>query len=130
MPTRTRSETVIFEQPFALNGVNGTQPAGAYVVETSEELVPGLPSAAWRWRSSVIHLRSEPDVTRTASIDPRTLDAVLMRDRRPAAARFESQARQAHRVVKKAFLIVARGERNVRMAAQFDPTNATNEKPG
>jgi hypothetical protein len=130
MPMRTRSETVVFEQPFALSGVNGMQPAGAYVVETSEELMPGLPSVAWRWRSTVIHLRSGPDVTRTASVDPGTLDAVLLRDRGPAAARFESQARQAHRAVKKAFLIVARGERNVRMAAEFELTNATSEKHG
>ena len=42
---RTRRETVTFARPFRLRGVDEAQPAGAYTVETDEELVVRLERA-------------------------------------------------------------------------------------
>src|SRR5437763_2660567 len=37
MTSRTTRKTVTFRQPFALRGVDGTQPPGAYDIDTDEE---------------------------------------------------------------------------------------------
>ena len=40
MATRTSGKTVTFRHPFKLTGADDLQPAGPYVVETDEEMLP------------------------------------------------------------------------------------------
>ncbi|MBB3268362.1 MULTISPECIES: hypothetical protein [Azospirillum] len=56
MLTRTSRRTVTFSHPFLLEGIDGVQPAGAYIVETDEELVDGLSFPAYRRVATVILL--------------------------------------------------------------------------
>ena len=53
---RTHGRTVIFLRPFALRGVDGVQPPGAYTVETEEELIEGLSFPAYRRKATVMLL--------------------------------------------------------------------------
>ena len=56
MTLRTKRETVTFAHPFTVGGVDGTQPAGAYTVETDEEAIEGLSFLAYRRVATVIFL--------------------------------------------------------------------------
>ncbi len=60
MDWRTSRRTVTFARPFLLRGIGGEQPAGTYLVETDEELIPGLSSLAWRRVASLMFLPSRP----------------------------------------------------------------------
>src|SRR5689334_20143201 len=46
--TRTTYQTVTFTRPFSLSGLDGAQPAGAYTVETDDELLQTLSFPAHR----------------------------------------------------------------------------------
>jgi hypothetical protein len=70
MVTRTRSEQVVFRRPFLLSGFDSLQPAGAYIVDTEEELLD-VPT--------VIQL-SRAGATEYLPIDPIELHEALMRD--------------------------------------------------
>jgi hypothetical protein len=83
MDRRTSREAVTFARQFALRGIDGEQPAGTYLVETDEELVPGLSFLAWRRVATVMLLPSRPGGPvpgRIATIDPLELEAALARD--------------------------------------------------
>lgn len=72
-----------FGRPFSLGGFDEVLPAGAYTVETDEELLDGLSFSAYRRVSTVIHLLKSscaPGQSRFLTIDPNELDAALMRD--------------------------------------------------
>lgn len=89
MTMRTRKETVTFERPFALSGLDGIRPAGVYDVETDEMLVEGVSFPAYRRLATWIRVPMKPDrpwVTEILNVDPKELDAALMRDAAPAAA--------------------------------------------
>ena len=45
---RTSRKRVTFRRPFSLSGIDEVQPAGTYMVETSEELIEGLSFPVWR----------------------------------------------------------------------------------
>jgi hypothetical protein len=84
---RTRSETVIFLRPFVMTGLEGTQPAGRYTVETDEELLPTLSSTAYRRLVTWFRLPAiqpdgctAPGRTQVVAIDPIELEAALARD--------------------------------------------------
>lgn len=79
MTMRTTRKTVTFTRPFHLCGIDGLQPAGAYDVDTDEELIEDLSFAAWRRVATMIHLR-RAGVTQVYRIDPVHLDASLLRD--------------------------------------------------
>ena len=86
MTTRTSKKTVIFRRPFVLGGFDEGLPAGAYSVETDEELLEGISFPAYRRVLTVIHLQAKsghPGLTRALTIDPNELDAALERDRAP-----------------------------------------------
>jgi len=86
MTTRTSKKTVIFRRPFVLGGFDEVLPAGAYSVETDEELLEGISFPAYRRVFTVIHLQAKsghPGLTRALTIDPNELDAALERDRAP-----------------------------------------------
>lgn len=48
MTTRTSKRTVVFRRPFVLGGFDEVLPAGAYNVETDEELLEGISFPAYR----------------------------------------------------------------------------------
>ena len=71
MPNRMHRETMVFRRPFRLRGWSEAQPAGAYVVETEEELIEGLSFAAYHRVSTTITREVLPGATRqTISVDP------------------------------------------------------------
>ena len=83
MDRRTSRRTVTFARPFSLRGIDGEQPAGTYLVETDEELIPGLSFLAWRRVATVMFLPSragDPVLGRIATIDPLELEAARARD--------------------------------------------------
>ncbi|HEX8168642.1 MAG TPA: hypothetical protein VF601_23010 [Beijerinckiaceae bacterium] len=78
MTLRTRRETVVFAQPFTVDGVDGAQPAGAYTVETDEEAIEGLSFLAWRRVATVIVLpvrHGGRGSFQSVPVDPRVLEA-------------------------------------------------------
>ena len=80
---RTISKTVTFRKPFVLGGLDEALPAGAYTVETDEELLDTVSFTAYRRVLTLIHLPANPGnpgLTRTVTIDPNELDAALTRD--------------------------------------------------
>jgi len=86
MTIRTSRKTVTFKRPFVLGGLDETLPAGAYSVETDEELLEGISFPAYRRTRTVVHLHARPGhpgLTRALTIDPNELDAALERDAAP-----------------------------------------------
>ena len=78
MTLRTRRETVTFAQPFTVPGADGTQPAGAYTVETDEEAIEGLSFLAWRRIATVIVLpvpHGGAGSFQAVTVDPHLLEA-------------------------------------------------------
>ena len=73
---RTISTQVTFTQPFRLDGVEGMQPAGTYIVETEEELLQSVSFPVWQRVASVILLPRQAAV----AIDPAALAAALAQD--------------------------------------------------
>jgi hypothetical protein len=83
MTIRTRKRTVTFRRPFVLGGIDEELPAGAYDVETDEELLEGISFPAYRRISTLIYLDSNPDhpgLKQMLTIDLNELDAALTRD--------------------------------------------------
>ncbi len=97
MTTRTSKKTVTFRRPFVLGGLDEVLPAGAYSVETDEELLEGISFPAYRRILTVIHLHARsghPGLTRALTIDPNELDAALERDQAPKDAPVGRDAHQ------------------------------------
>ncbi len=87
MTIRTSTKTVTFMKPFVLDGFDEELPAGAYRVETDEELLEGISFPAYRRVMTLIHLHEKPGCpgfAETMTIDPNELDAALLRDRTSA----------------------------------------------
>ncbi|MGH9808902.1 MAG: hypothetical protein ACRD9W_16910, partial [Terriglobia bacterium] len=87
MTVRTRAETVVFDRPFVLTGLDGAQPAGRYTVETDEEMLPTLSLTAYRRLATWFRLPAlVPDArlaggrAQVAAVDPVELAAALARD--------------------------------------------------
>ncbi|MBI3453854.1 MAG: hypothetical protein HY057_13675 [Rhodospirillales bacterium] len=75
-----------FGRPFLLDRFDAVLPAGAYSVETDEELLEGISFPAYRRVLTVIHLHPDPDhpgLMQTLTIDPNDLDAALKHDQSP-----------------------------------------------
>ena len=83
MTTRTRTQTMTFRRPFVLAGFDEALPAGAYDVETDEELLEGVSFLAYRRVLTVLHLHpqpGQPGVTQSLTVDGAGLEAALRRD--------------------------------------------------
>src|SRR4029453_2435104 len=79
MTMRTSRKTVTLRRPFSLSGLDEMQPAGAYTVETNEELLESLSFPAWRRTATVILLRPQTGAVglgQDLEIDPAELEAV------------------------------------------------------
>src|SRR4030081_688041 len=54
MTTRSRRETVTFQHPFRIKGIDRLLPAGGYEVLTDEEMIEGLSFASFRRVATMI----------------------------------------------------------------------------
>jgi hypothetical protein len=86
------TKTVTFRHPFTIEGLDGWQPAGSYVIEMEEELIQALSFPAWRRLHTAIRFPQRPGASVTqqvAPVDPAAIDAALAADAAagwPAAA--------------------------------------------
>ncbi len=82
MTTRSRLEEVVFRHPFRLPGWTESQPAGAYSVETEEELLEALSFPAWRRVATILTRRPGRGVRVIEGfiVDPGSLAAALAAD--------------------------------------------------
>lgn len=97
MTRRTSKSTVTFSKPFVLGGFDEVLPAGAYDVETDEELLEGISFPVYRrlLTNIQLHARSgHPGLTETLTIDPNELDAALKRDQAPEYVSVDPEANQ------------------------------------
>lgn len=72
MLTRTNRATVLFSDPFWLEGVGRVLPAGSYDVVTEEELIEGLSFPAYRRLSTMMLVPGQ--ASRAASVEMLTID--------------------------------------------------------
>ncbi len=80
MSTRTTRRVVTFARPFELSVIEGMQPAGAYTVETEEELLQDVSFPAHRRTATVLHLQAAPGsaaLAHSVMVDPAELEAAL-----------------------------------------------------
>jgi hypothetical protein len=83
MSLRTTSRTITFARPFSLDGLDETQPAGSYTVQTDEEPIEGLSFLAYRRVATVIFLPLSHRGTgsfQAIPVTPEALEAALALD--------------------------------------------------
>lgn len=80
---RTTHKTVTFRHPFAISGLDGTQPPGDYEVVTDEEQISGLSFIAWRRVGTSLRLPAldiQSALQQWVSISPHDLADALRAD--------------------------------------------------
>jgi hypothetical protein len=60
MTTRSRRETITFQHPFRIRGIDRLLPPGAYEVITDEEMIEGLSFASFRRVATMIMVPAAP----------------------------------------------------------------------
>jgi len=84
MMTRTRRQSIVFNRPFLIKGIDRLLPSGAYEVVTDEELIEGLSFPAYRRVSTMIFVPAQSQNPSSSiemlTIDPRELQAARDRD--------------------------------------------------
>src|SRR5579859_154123 len=60
MTTRSRRETITFQHPFRIKGIDRSLPPGDYEVITDEEMIEGLSFAAYRRVATMIVVPAAP----------------------------------------------------------------------
>jgi hypothetical protein len=83
MNLRTTSGTITFARPFLLVGLEESQPAGTYTIQTDEEPIEGLSFLACRRIATVIFLplgQGGSGSFQAISVTPEALDAAQARD--------------------------------------------------
>jgi hypothetical protein len=63
MTIRSRHETITFEHPFTIKGIDRLLPPGTYGVITDEEMIEGLSFAAFRRVATAIMVPAAPPRT-------------------------------------------------------------------
>ncbi|EYD76336.1 hypothetical protein Rumeso_02094 [Rubellimicrobium mesophilum DSM 19309] len=84
MSSRTTRRTVTFARPCRIAGYEDHLPAGEYQVDVDEELLEGLSFEAYRRTGTYLLVGSQAGGRGSAEmrpIDPRDLEAALVRDR-------------------------------------------------
>lgn len=80
---RTTEQVVTFFNTFCFSCLDEQLPAGDYKIQTDEELIQGLSFVSFRRIDTIIYLRGKhgmPEETRSLSIDPDELNALLKKD--------------------------------------------------
>ncbi len=83
MMERTTTTTAVFQLPFMLGTGEGPFPAGTYIIETEEELIPGLSFQAYRRIRTTMNVPIERGVhtaLQALTIDPKELEKALELD--------------------------------------------------
>ena len=89
MTIRSRRETITFQHPIRIKGIDRSLPAGDYEVITDEEMIEGLSFAAYRRVATMIVVPAAPphsSATEMISIgsvdlsDAQRLDASMSRE--------------------------------------------------
>lgn len=86
MSIRTATTTTVFARPFRLQGYDGVFAAGAYTVETDEQLLDGLSFSSYLRIRTAIHLHRtacQPGEGRVVVIPGVALDEAIALDRTP-----------------------------------------------
>ena len=84
---RTTSKTVTFMHPFSLSETDEVHPAGAYTVETDEELLQASSTPAYRRIATLLRLERTMGTVQTQILEtnPVELAGALARDAQPDA---------------------------------------------
>lgn len=83
MTERTTTRSVVFRHSFVLGAGEGPYPAGTYLIETDEELIPGLSFQAYRRIRTTMKISVEQGLyakLQVIPVDPSDLEAALARD--------------------------------------------------
>jgi hypothetical protein len=78
MTTRSRRETVHFNHPFRIKGVDRLLPPGGYEVVTDEEMIEGLSFPSFRRVATMIMVPGAPP--RQSSIEMISISSVDLSD--------------------------------------------------
>ena len=78
MTMRSRRETITFQHPFRIRGVDRLLPAGAYEVITDEEMIEGLSFAAFRRVATMIMVPAA--VPRSSAMEMISIGSVDLSD--------------------------------------------------
>ena len=90
MTIRTTRTIVSFANPFVLQGLEGAQPAGEYVVLTDDQRIEGLSRIAYRRVATQLQTPARfasQSRTQSYAISQTGLDAALMKDRHQTIVR-------------------------------------------
>jgi hypothetical protein len=86
MTVRSRRETITFQHPFRIRGIDRLLPPGAYEVITDEEMIEGLSFAAYRRVATMIMVPAGGSAMEMVSIgsvdlsDAQRIDASMPRE--------------------------------------------------
>jgi hypothetical protein len=83
MITRSRRETITFQHPFRIRGIDRLLPAGAYEVITDEEMIEGLSFPAFRRIATMIMV---PAAAQNATMEMVSIGSVDLADAQHADA--------------------------------------------
>jgi hypothetical protein len=83
MTTRSRRETITFQHPFRIRGIDRLLPAGAYEVITDEEMIEGLSFPAFRRVATMIMV---PAATQNLTMEMVSIGSVDLADAQHADA--------------------------------------------
>ncbi len=78
MTARSRRETINFQHPFRIKGIDRSLPAGAYEVITDEEMIEGVSFAAYRRVATMIVVPAAPP--RSATMEMISIGPVDLAD--------------------------------------------------
>jgi len=78
MTMRSRRETITFQHPFRIKGIDRLLPAGAYEVITDEEMIEGLSFASFRRVATMIMVPASPP--RSSSVEMLSIGSVELSD--------------------------------------------------
>jgi hypothetical protein len=81
---RSSRRAITFLHPFNFAGLDGTQPAGTYIVVTEEEQITGISFEGWRRTETSLRLPAigrDTGVEQVIVINPQDLAEALARDR-------------------------------------------------
>jgi hypothetical protein len=78
MTIRSRRETITFQHPFRIKGIDRSLPAGDYGVITDEEMIEGLSFAAYRRIATMIVVPAAPP--RSSTMEMISISSVDLSD--------------------------------------------------